>query len=414
MPLYDDEVNVPLDVMELADARRANNWKAISAWLPRLRRPFVGREAALAEEVAFALGQMRKWDGAVQLTEELYTLGPSHKLASSLAYLHYAALMDLEAKPREGAPAKPEGAALAARRDALRDGFRRWIDETLRRRPTSVTDLYRLGIFEAKLCAGHDRAALRAFLAAIHAYEQGRSKGTAAIALRVPYVRSLYAGARSALRIGDVKVARRLSFTCIREDQERNLIEPVFKLGQGARVCLVSGDLEAAERGARLALEAPGPSARDYLYELLAEITLRRGDLTGAEAWIDVHVPAERRTPALWRLQGDIRFASGRFDEARAAFRSSLLRDRAGRHLTLVRLGRLDLAAGKLAEAARAFEDARAFRRRTYLSDDPDAVAALATVAELREAQKPGIAKCAAPVAEASSASSPPAQSVGS
>lgn len=410
MPLYDDEVNVPLDVMELADARRGNNWKAIAAWLPRLRRPFVGREAALAEEIAFALGQMRKWDEAIQLTEELYALAPSHKLASSLAYLHYAALMDLDARPRDGSAAKPEGAALSARRDSLRDGFRRWMDDALNRRPTSVKDLYRLGIFEARLCAGHDRAALRAFLAAIHSYEQGRSRGTAAVDLRVPYVRSLYAGARSALRIGDAKVARRLSFTCIREDEERNLIEPVFKLGQGARVCLVSGDLEAAERGARLALGAPGPPARDYLYGLLAEITLRRGDLVGAEAWIDVHVPAERRTPALWRLQGDIRFAAGRLDEARAAFRSSLLRDRAGRHLTLVRLGRLDLAAGRLADAARAFEDARAFRRRTYMSDDPDAVAALAMLAEQREAAKPGLAKCAPPA----DPSAMPGKSVGS
>lgn len=401
MPLYDNEVNVALDVMELSDARRSNNWKAIAAWLPRLTRPFSAREAGVAEEVAFALGQVRQWDAAIRLTEELFGLTPSHKLASSLGYLHYAALMDLEGKPREGDPARPEGAALAARRDVLRDGFRKWIEEALERRPTSVRDLYRLGIFEARLCASHDRAALRAFLAAIASYERGRATGTVGADVRVSYIRSLYAGARSALRIGELPVARRLSFTCIREDQERNHLDPVHKLGQGARVCLAGGDLDAAERGARLALEAPGPPARDYLYGLLAEISLRRRAFTAAEAWIEVHVPAERRTPALWRLLGDIRVADGRPVDARGAFRSSLLRDKSGRHLTLVRLGRLEMAAGRLVEAARAFEDARAFRRRTYMSDDRAAVDGLAELAALGPTRKPGVAKCSAPPATA-------------
>jgi tetratricopeptide (TPR) repeat protein len=273
--------------------------------------------------------------------------------------------------------------------------------EALREAPGSIKDLYRLGVFEAQLESRHDKVALRVFLRALEAHrllepaERERRHD-----LRKYVARCLYAAARSALRLGQVALARRLSFACVRDDEGRDHVEPVHKLGLAAKVCLVGGELDLAERAARKALDSRGPPRRDHLFGLLAEIAAKRGDLDGALGWIDGHVRPERRTPALWRQVGDIREARGELDRAEAAWRTSLSRDRAGKHLTLVRIARLERGRGRLREAERACHDALEFRRRKYLSEDPAALEVLGEILAARgkldeaKAVQARLAKC--------------------
>lgn len=193
-------------------------------------------------------------------------------------------------------------------------------------------------------------------------------------------MRALYAGARSALRLGETKLARAMAFGCIREDERRDHVAPIFKLGLAAKVCLRCGELDHAERAARKALDAKGPPRRDHLFGLLATVAEKRGDLDAAVAWIEGKVRPERRSAAMWRQLGDLRIARGELDLAEAAFRTSLGRDRGGRHLTLVRIARLERSRGKLDRAAQACRDALSFRRKKYLSEDPAALEELAAI----------------------------------
>jgi tetratricopeptide (TPR) repeat protein len=256
-------------------------------------------------------------------------------------------------------------------------------------RPDSVRDLYRLGVFEAQIENLHDAVALRAFLRAIAAWRSSSTQERwPQPAQFKPYVRSLYAGARSALRLGRLGEARKLAFACIREDRDTDHVEPLHKLFLAGRVCAAQGQLDHAERAFRLALDAHGPPERGYVFAALADLARRSGRLDEATAWIERHLPAHRRTASQWRLLGDIRRDLGRAEEAMAAYQNALRRDRLGRHLTLVRIGEIHRAAERLDEAERAYDQALTFRQRRHLSEDAAALQGLLAIAERRRDPK--------------------------
>lgn len=368
--------------------RERKDWEALAALAAELPAELDGDSAALADEVAFALGQLRRFDAGIELLERAWRVEGTYRRASALAYLHYSASMELRVPAR----ARERGAGLQPARERHREGFRAWIAEALRLGGGSVKDLYRLGIFEAQVESLHDKVALRAFLAALRAYSNlDDATRERRHDLRKYFVRSLYAGARSALRLGQVKLARKLCFSCIREDGERDHVERVHKLGLAAKICVTSGELDAAERAVRQALDAPGPPRREHLHLLMAEILRRRGQLDAAVAWIDRSVRPHHRSAAAWRALGDLHVERADDAAAERAFRSCLERDRLGRHLTLVRIGDLARRRGDLRAATTAYQKALQFRRRRYSSDDPVALARLAELAELGAG--PGLAR---------------------
>lgn len=346
---------------------------------------------AVADEIAFAAGLAKRPKQAIRLYEKAWAIDPGNwRRASSLAYIYYAAALERRNKEvlengrrnHDGSPgrmSKPfEDLA------ELRDGFRKWITEALALRPDSVKDLYRLGMFEAQVEARKDKPALRAFLRALEAWDRLpprlKSRGD-----MIKYrCKILYAGGRSALRLGQTGWARRLSFQVIREDVDGAHVERLFQLALAGKVCLASRDLEAAERAFRLALDAKGPRSRDFLFGYLAEARRQQGDLEGAIAFIADKVPATRRPAFLWRQLGDLYIEAGRPDEGEPCFEASLLRDRMGRHLTFLRLGRLYLAKQDLKSAERAFRRAQDSRRKQYQSDHREALEGLIIVLEQR------------------------------
>ena len=373
----------PADLLAALDRNlKSGRWEDSASLARHLPATLEGRWLEVADGVSFALGHLHRTDEAVALREAAYRVEPTYRRASALAYLHYDAMMQAATgrhhrRDRRGAPRRD--------READRRAFLRWLKQALEHRPGSVKDLYRLGMFEARLESQHDAAALRAFRHAIASYRAMSVVERARLHhLRPAYVRSLYAAARSAMNLGRLADARSAIFACIREDAESHHVAPLFKLYLAGRVCLATRELDAAERALRLALDADGPRQRDFVLTTLAEVALARGDTAAARAWIESHLPPHRRSPFAWRLLGDIARAAGAPRDARVAFEHALRRDRAGRHLTLVRLGELHLADGREDEAERAFADAREFRRRTYQSDDAPALRGLAAVKAAR------------------------------
>lgn len=356
-------------------ARRKNDFAAVASLERFLPSPLSSEWLPLADEVAFALGRLRRHEPAIALLLAAWELEPTHRRASNLAYLHYDALFALKTDRR----ASPNA------RERMRNGFRLWIGRALELEPRSIKDLYRLGEYEAQLESMHDKPALRAFLGAVEAWRALPAETRAARGdLRKYLVKALYAGARSALRLGQLPLARRMSFDSIREDEKSDFLEPVHKLSLAGKICLATGELDHAERALRLALDAKGPPRRDWIFGLLAECCQRRGDFAAGCAWIEAHVPASRRAPFLWRLLGDLKREAGDAGAAFNCYEAALQRDRMGRHLTLQRIGELARERGDLKRAERAFAEAADFKRRHFNADDGRSLGELAEVLELR------------------------------
>jgi tetratricopeptide (TPR) repeat protein len=355
-----------------AELKRHNEWEPLAALAAQVPRDWGADWLPAADACAFALGQLGRCADANALLLRAYEIAPTYQRASALAFIHYDALLRHKVrKPRLDEP------------EPYRQAFERWIAEALRLKPNSLVDRYRLGVYHASIQTRKDVMALKAFRDVLRLFE------AVPAAERTPqhrhwriYIRALYGAARSAYRLGRLDEARRWIFRCIRLDRERHHVEPVFKLFLAAKVLVAQGQLVDAERALRLALEAPHHGDRDFVYALLADIGLQQDRAGDAAAWIELHIHPHQRKPYVWRLLGDCEARRGKPERALKLYKSALLKDRAGRHKTLLRVGRLAEQVGDRNAARRAYEQAADFRRRRYLSEDPDALAALAQLCE--------------------------------
>lgn len=360
----------------LARAERAKakgDFESIAALAEHVPSMLDATSVRLADEVAFALGRLGRYRESIPLLLRAWNVEPTWRRASALAYQHYEAMLCSRGSDRDG----------ALEREEARDGFRTWIARALELRPASVVDLYRLGVFEAQIESKRDKPALRAFLAAIAAYRdlpQAARTGT----LTKAYVKALYAGARSALRLGQVQLARRLAFACIRADARTDYVAPMHRLDMAGRACVANGQLDHAERAFRLALDAKGPPRRLHLYARLADVAARRGDLDEARRWIEAHSRAEQRPAWLWRQLGDLQRRAGALDEALASFHAAVLKDRNGKHLTWTRIAEIHAERGELGRAERTFRKAVDFARKRWSKEHRPALEGLATVLKRR------------------------------
>lgn len=116
----------------------------------------------------------------------------------------------------------------------------------------------------------------------------------------------------------------------------------------------------------------------------LARVCLGRGDADGGCRWIESHVRAERRSAAMWRLLGDLRTSAMALPDAVRAYENALRHDKAGRHLTLVRLADIQRVLGDKKAAERAYREANEFRVRRYQREDLAALEGLAQVLQER------------------------------
>lgn len=338
-------------------AKRGDRWDEIIE-LARDVEPVDARSDEIADAACFALSQRRRRVEALALLERLIARAATPMRLSSKAYVLYDALLSDDGLPGV-ARAELERRFLAA------------IDDHIRADEHPVIPLYRRGMFFAEVCAARDKKALADFRAAIAIWE-GMSDADRARrhALQKSYVKSLYAGARSALRLHEAELARSLAARCLRVDETHDFVAPMFKLYQAAEACAGCGDLARAERGLRMALDAPGPRDRVFLHGALADVVAKADRVDDAISWLEA-VRAERRPPWIWRKLGQLQLRAGRHDLAVQALEAALHRDRHGRHLTLIALGWAHLARGAPGPAKAAFLEALKVRKkRDQIVDD--------------------------------------------
>jgi len=352
--------------------KRHGKWEEIAALGEQLDRPLQAAQATWADEVAFAYTQLGRFADARDLYSELYALGPTPRLASALAYVHYAALLAHKIrKPRLDDP------------QSWRQGFEQWIGEALKANPRSLKDRYRLAMYYATVQTAKDHKALRLFADVVRDFESlPENERTEQSRFFKTYIRSLYGAARSAYRLRRFEDARRFIFRCIRLDQKRHHQKPLFKFFLAGKVLFALQQYEDAERACRLALEKAGNADRDFVYALLAQIALATGRPADGAKWIEQNLRAHQRKPYVWRLLADCEAARGDRKRAIKFYKNALLKDHGGRHLTLFRLGKVYEAIGEFGPARRAYDEASDFRRKRYLSEFPEALEALAQLCE--------------------------------
>lgn len=359
-------------VREATALRSKNAWEEIAALASSIPVDFDASWLAAVDHVAFALGQLARSDAAIALTERAFDLEPTHRRASALAYLYYDTLLrHKNRKPRLSDP------------EPYRKAFERWIAEALRLRPDSLVDHYRLGVYLAQVHSQKDVKALEAFRYVLRLWDRIPE---AERTYRHPHfkvrVKALYAAARSAYRLGRLREAWSYACRCIRDDEGRDHIAPLYKFFLAAKILHQLGRHADAERGLRKALEVPHDGPRDFVHALLAEVALAQGRPDDAVHWIDLNIRPHHRKPYVWRLLGQAEAARGKADRALAHYRSALMKDHVGRHLTLLKIGTLHEQRGNLREARRAYEQAADFKRRRFHVEDPAALRALARVCE--------------------------------
>lgn len=362
----------PLGVEAVARWKSQGNWEEIAKLLPHLERPVQPTQAELCSEIGFALTQLGRLEEARSLYTELYEAAPSHRVASGLAYIHYLALLQHKIrKPRLDDP------------EPWRKGFERWIAEALRLEPSSIKDKYRLAVYHASILPQKDVVALRLFSEVIRQFEAlPPEQRTEQHRHFKTYVMALYGAARSAFRLKRYDEARRFIYRCIRVDKERNHQQPLFKFFLAGKILFALAQYVDAERALRLALESAGPREHDFVYALLAEIALATNRPNDAVAWIDQNIRPHHRKPYIWRLLADAELARGDKRRALKLYKSSLLKDHVGRHLTLFKMGQIYESIREFGQAKHCYEQAADFRRRRYVTEYPEALEALAKLCE--------------------------------
>lgn len=183
-------------------AKRANAWREI---VDVAGDVVPGSEVSdhIADVVVFALSQLGRRADALALNDLLLAQRATTMRVSSKAWLLYDALLSGEGLP-------------GLRRSELDRRFLEAIEAHIAAERFPVVPHYRRGMYFAEVCGAQDRRALADFTMAIATYDgMSISDKLERHSLEKPWIKSLYAGARCALRLREATLSRALAARCL-------------------------------------------------------------------------------------------------------------------------------------------------------------------------------------------------------
>lgn len=317
-----------------------------------------GEDLAVREKIAFALGQVKRFDEAIdQLKACIQAVPDNFYTRSSLAYTAYNSLF--AAKNKEIFLA---GESRTARIKLAHDNFR----QAQELRPDGVTNFYRQGMLYAQI-ENKPKPALPLFNRACRNWESLDEKEQARRHQeKKNYVKSLYRSASLLLSAGNGREALERIKRCLEQDEQSNHINLGFKYFALGKVQFHLDNYPEAKNALLFALQSSGKGRPvDFVHELLARTYLALEKTDKALETINAVPEKLRRSYYRW-TEADVLCVAGQYDRAKAVLLADADRDSRTRHISLVRLAKIDYTLKNYAEAGRHAEKAVSFFRKKW------------------------------------------------
>lgn len=333
------------DVDELSKNNRWDDilslYHPVDDKLPDLVR--AGADIPVRQKIAFALGQTGAFDDAVKELLMCVRAEPDNFMSrSSLAYTAYNCLYAVKNKKIFLAgTARTERIALA------HENFKKAQDL----RPDGITNFYRQGMLFSQI-ENKPGPGLEKFEIACFNWERLTDEERAERQQeKKNYVKSLYRSASLLLTSGEATKALERITACLKQDEQTNYITLAFKYFALGKVRFCMDSYDEARSALLFALQSSSRNApTDFIHELLARTYLALGKTDKAMETIE-GVPEKFRRPYYRWTEADILCAAGRFEQAKTMLNASAERDSRSRHISLIRLAKIEYARGNYTQA---------------------------------------------------------------
>lgn len=359
-----------LTLTEIEELTRENRWDDVVAlWHPlEEKAPELVEhqlDVRVRQKVAFALGQVQRFDDAISELKKCLTAEPdSFFHHSSLAYTAYNSLY--AAKNRE---IILNGSQRRERIETAHRHFR----AAQNLRPDGVTNFYRQGML-FKQIEGRSDKGLPLFSQAVTNWDglspEVREERHQE---RKNFIKSLYQLASSLIERGHAAESLERMKRCLSEDEKSNHLSLLYKYFALGKIHFHLNQMKEARDALRFSLQCTGGQPSVFVCELLARTYLAMGNLSRAREIIE-KVPAARRRPYYQWTEADIFCAAGEFGAARSVLKHCQERDRRSRHKALIRLARIDYLHQQYREGLAYAEEAERFFQEKWGNACQDAL----------------------------------------
>lgn len=362
------ERSLRMALSEIDQMSRENKWEDIRAAFYPVPDKFPelalhGLDLRVREKVAFALGQLGRFDEAIAELEICVQREPENfHIHSSLAYTAYNSLY--AAKNRE---IILSGRVRADRVRLAHQHFQ--AAQSLR--PDGVTCFYREGMLWRQI-EGKDDKGLPLFQRAVANWEKlSGEEREARHQERKNYIKALYQLAGTLAAVGRPQAALPILKRCLAEDDQSGQLSLVFKYFALGKVNYLLNRFGEARDALLFALRCKTENSVDFVYELLARVFLGLSDPGKALESVRT-VPERQRRPYVRWTEADVLCALNRLPEAKQVLNRALERDNRSRHKTMIRLVKIEYLLGEIREAAEHAAEADRFFREKWGSPCAD------------------------------------------
>ncbi|MGD9732073.1 MAG: hypothetical protein AB7U45_07805 [Desulfamplus sp.] len=318
-----------------------------------------GADLPIREKVAFALGQLQRFDEAIAELETCIKREPENFYTrSSLGYIAYNSLFALKNREIMLTPqVKAQRIALAHTNFVKAQQLK----------PDGVTCFYREGMLYTQIENKPDPAIPLFSKACLNWEKLTGDQRLERHQEKKNYIKSLYRLASLILEKGDAKGALARITICIAEDEKRNYLSPSFKYFALGKVYFQLGSHEKAKDALVFAMKSgtSGGQPDQFVVELLARTLLTLGDSQKALELLN-SIPEKMRRPYFRWTESDVFCSLHRFKEAEQTLRTAVERDMMSKHKTLIRLVKIHYMQRDFETAEKAAAQAVQFFRQQW------------------------------------------------
>jgi tetratricopeptide (TPR) repeat protein len=347
---------------EAEELIRENKWQDVTALFYPVeeKQPELvaqGLEVRLRARVAFALGQLKRFDDAIQELRLCIEKEPDVFLHhSSLAFIAYNSLF--AANNRE---IFLRGRARAERIELAHRHFRK----AQELRSDGVTNFYREGMLFRKI-ERKPEDALPLFQKAVANWDRLDDKDKEARHQeRKNFVKALFQQAGCLVEMDRPEKAMDPLSRCMTEDEKSGHISLLFKYFALGKVQFHLNRFEEARDALVFALQSGNGEPTDFVSELLGRTFLA---LRNPEKALEIiqRIPEGRRRPYVRWTEADILCALRRLDQAKRVLIKAQERDSRSRHKTLIKLTKIAYSTGDFAHALKCAAAANRFFQENW------------------------------------------------